>query len=78
MILRQDDELYIHELDRLDRDKKMIKNELQEFLSDGILVRILDIPTTLMDFSGFWGGAKINHGNGKYDFDRGSFDTGRE
>ena len=53
MQLRAGDEIFIHELDRLGRNKKMIKNELQDFLNKGILVRILDIPTTLMDFSGF-------------------------
>lgn len=53
LILREGDELYIHELDRLGRDKKMIKDELQEFLNLGVVVRILDIPTSMMDFSGF-------------------------
>ncbi len=51
--LRPRDEIYVHELDRLGRNKKMIKDELQDFLKMGVTVRILDIPTTLMDFSEF-------------------------
>lgn len=51
--LREGDELYIHELDRLGRNKKEVKEELEELKREGILVRILDIPTTMMDFSEF-------------------------
>lgn len=49
--LRPGDELYIHELDRLGRNKKAITEELQFFKNHNIIVRILDIPTTMMDYS---------------------------
>ena len=51
--LRAGDEIYFHELDRLGRNKKMMKEELLWFQDNGIIVRILDVPTTLMDFSTF-------------------------
>lgn len=46
------DELIIKELDRLGRNKDEIKAELQWFKANGILIRILDIPTTLLDLNG--------------------------
>lgn len=51
--IRQGDTLYVKSLDRLGRNKEQIKEELQFFKYKGILVRILDVPTTLMDFSQF-------------------------
>ena len=50
--LRRGDELIIKELDRLGRNKKMIKEELEWFKDNGITVRILNLPTTLIDFQG--------------------------
>ena len=44
------DEVIIKELDRLGRNKDGIKEELEWFKNHGVLVRILDIPTTLMVF----------------------------
>ena len=49
-VLRDGDELVVKELDRLGRDKEMIKSELRELKGMGVIVRILDIPTTLIDF----------------------------
>lgn len=46
------DEIIIKELDRLGRNKDEIKAELQWFKANGILIRILDIPTTLLDLNG--------------------------
>ncbi len=46
------DELAIHELDRLGRNKEEIKNELKWFKDHGVIVRILNVPTTLIDFQG--------------------------
>ncbi len=43
------DELIIKELDRLGRNKIMTKAELLWFRENGIKVRILNIPTTLID-----------------------------
>lgn len=51
--LRKDDILYITELDRLGRNKNDIKEALTYFKKKGVIIRILDIPTTLMDFKGF-------------------------
>lgn len=48
-VLRKGDTLIVKELDRFGRNKEMIQEELS-FLNDkGIRVKILDIPTTLMD-----------------------------
>ena len=49
-ILRQGDTLVIKSLDRLSRKKKDIKDELQFFKDSGIMVRIIDLPTTMMEF----------------------------
>ena len=51
--LRYGDEIFFHELDRVGRTKKEMKDELQRMTNQGIIVRILDVPTTLMDFSIF-------------------------
>ena len=53
LALRQGDELYVHELDRLGRNKKAISEELQYFKDHNIIVRILDVPTTMIDYSTF-------------------------
>jgi DNA invertase Pin-like site-specific DNA recombinase len=44
------DEIIVKELDRLGRNKDCIKDELKWFKDHGVLVRIMDIPTTLMVF----------------------------
>ena len=49
-ILKRNDVLVIKELDRLGRNKVMIKEELEYFKNNGIRVKILNIPTTLIDF----------------------------
>ncbi|WP_017413470.1 recombinase family protein [Clostridium tunisiense] len=48
-ILREGDTLIIKELDRLGRNKDMIKEELEYFKNNKIRIKILNIPTTLMD-----------------------------
>lgn len=40
--------IYIKSLDRLGRNKAQIKDELEYYKSEGIRVKILDIPTTMM------------------------------
>ena len=45
------DTIYIKSLDRLGRNKQQIKDELQYFKSEGVRVKILDIPTTMMDIA---------------------------
>ena len=47
--LTSGDTLYIHSLDRLSRNKEDIINELEYFSSIGVRVRVLDLPTTLID-----------------------------
>ena len=51
--LRAGDTLYIHSLDRLGRNKKEIKQEFLDLTDKGVTIRVLDIPTTLMDYSKF-------------------------
>ena len=46
----QGDEVYFEELDRVARDKSLIKEELEWFKERGVLVRVMDVPTTLMEF----------------------------
>lgn len=50
-MLRSGDTLVIKELDRLSRNKADIKNELIYFKKNNIRLKILDIPTTMMDIS---------------------------
>lgn len=53
-ILQEGDELIITEMDRLGRMKNEILRELQDLKEKGVIVRILELPTTLLDFSD-WG-----------------------
>ena len=46
------DEIIVKELDRLGRDKDGIKEEIKWFKDKGVILRILDVPTTLIDFQG--------------------------
>ena len=48
-ILRAGDTLVVKELDRLGRNKEQIKEELDYFKNNKIRVKILNIPTTLID-----------------------------
>lgn len=48
----QGDEVIIKELDRLGRNKEGIKSEIKWFKDRGVVLRILDVPTTLIDFNG--------------------------
>ena len=51
----------LEELDRLGRNKEEIQSELKWFKKHGITVRLLDVPTTLMDFKGQdWIGDMLN------------------
>lgn len=49
-MLRRGDTLVVKSLDRLSRNKADIKNELQYFKDNGIRVKVLDLPTTLMEY----------------------------
>lgn len=48
-LLQKGDEVYFKELDRIGRGKHLIKEELEWFREKGIIVRIFDVPTTLME-----------------------------
>lgn len=48
-MLRRGDTLIIKSLDRLSRNKSDIKNELQFFKDNGIRLKVIDLPTTMMD-----------------------------
>lgn len=49
-VLRPGDEVIVKEFDRFGRNKAETKKELEWFRQHGVIVRILDIPTTLIDF----------------------------
>ena len=48
-ILRRGDTLVVKSLDRLSRNKADIHNELQYFKDNGIRLKVIDLPTTMMD-----------------------------
>ena len=48
-MLRSGDTLVVKSLDRLSRNKSDIKNELQYFKDHNIRVRVIDLPTTMME-----------------------------
>lgn len=50
MGLRRGDSLYVVSLDRLSRSKQDILSEVKWFKDSGIDLRILDLPTTMIDF----------------------------
>lgn len=50
-MVRTGDIVVIKEMDRLGRNKAEIKKEIEWFKTSGVVLRILDIPTTLMDLS---------------------------
>lgn len=48
-ILRPGDTLVVKSLDRLSRNKRDIKNELQYFKDNRIRLKIIELPTTMME-----------------------------
>lgn len=48
-ILRPGDTLVVKSLDRLSRNKRDIKNELQYFKDNKIRLKIIELPTTMME-----------------------------
>lgn len=48
--LQKGDVLYIKSIDRLSRNKEEAKRELQYFKDNGITVRIIDMPTTMLEY----------------------------
>lgn len=49
-LLRRGDTLVVKSLDRLSRNKADIKNELEYFKENGIRLKVLDLPTTTIDY----------------------------
>lgn len=49
-LLKPGDEVVVLSLDRLSRNKADMKAELAWYRENGIIVRVLNIPTTLIDF----------------------------
>lgn len=49
-LLKRGDEVVIHALDRLGRNKDAIKDELAWFKREGVILRILNVPTTLIEY----------------------------
>ncbi len=49
-LLRRGDTLIVKSLDRLSRNKADIKNELEYFKENGIRLKVLDLPTTMIDY----------------------------
>ncbi|MBD7971386.1 recombinase family protein [Paenibacillus gallinarum] len=47
--MRSGDTLYIKSIDRLGRNKELIKGYLEYFKKEGIRVKIIDLPTTMQD-----------------------------
>ena len=61
-VVQAGDEVVVKELDRLGRDKDGIKEEIKWFKDNGVTLRILDVPTTLIDFQGQdWIGDMVNN-----------------
>jgi DNA invertase Pin-like site-specific DNA recombinase len=48
-VVQKGDVICIKSLDRLGRNKQQIKNELEYFKNEGVRVKILDIPTSMME-----------------------------
>ena len=56
------DTVIVKELDRLGRNKNDVKKELEWFKEHGVNVRILELPTTLIDYQGQdWIGDMVNN-----------------
>lgn len=56
------DTVIVKELDRLGRNKNDVKKELEWFKEHGVNVRILELPTTLIDYKGQdWIGDMVNN-----------------
>lgn len=48
--LRPGDSLYVTSLDRLSRNKNDIRKELEWFKENNIILKVLDLPTTMVEF----------------------------
>lgn len=51
-VLKSGDEVFVQSLDRLGRNKEATKEEIKWFKENGVTLRILSLPTSLIDFQG--------------------------
>lgn len=51
--LRAKDVVIVYEMDRLGRNKQMIKEELEWFKANDVRIMLLDIPTTMINLDSF-------------------------
>lgn len=51
-LLKEGDEVVIKDLDRLGRNKTYVKEEIEWFKDHGVKLRVLNLPTTMIDFPG--------------------------
>ena len=51
VLLRPGDTLIVKSLDRLGRNKQQVKQELEYYKEIGVRVKIIDLPSTMVDFS---------------------------
>lgn len=51
-VIQRGDEIIVKELDRFGRNKDAVKEELKWFKDNGVIVRVLDIPTTMIELPG--------------------------
>lgn len=51
IMLRRGDTLIVKSLDRFSRNKRDIKKELEYFKENGIRLKVIDLPTTMIDFA---------------------------
>lgn len=61
-VLQPGDEVVIKELDRLGRNKALVKSEIEWFRQSGVTLRILNVPSTMIDFGEQrWIGDMVNN-----------------
>lgn len=61
-IVQPGDEVVVKELDRLGRNKELVKDEIRWFQAHGITLRILNVPSTMVDFGDQkWIGDMVNN-----------------
>jgi DNA invertase Pin-like site-specific DNA recombinase len=61
-VVQHGDEVIIKELDRLGRNKDLIKDEIRWFKDNGVTLRILEMASTLIDYQGqAWIGEMVNN-----------------
>ncbi|MBN1071521.1 recombinase family protein [Clostridium botulinum] len=48
-VAQKGDVIYVKSLDRLGRNKQQIKEELEYYKNEGVRVKVLDIPTSMME-----------------------------